>query len=265
MIDAHSTGSRSVVVTGAGRGIGRGIATALTEDGWRVVGVDHRDPEQPAPPYEDLVIGDTREVEVHRRAAAAATAIAPLGGWVNNAGVTRATPLHLLSDPHQGDQVARTIAEVLDINGRGYLWGAAVAVETFLEQGTPGAIVNIGSIHGRAAWSDHAAYEFTKGGVDAMTRSLAVSYGSKGIRANSVAPGRIRTETVAAWIDSADDPAERQRDLDTGPPLGRMGGPAEIGDVVTFLLSERASYLTGQSIAVDGGWTAQFGTPPPIT
>ncbi len=247
---------RSVVVTGAGRGIGLGIATILAADGWTVIGVDTDAATET--PCAEVITGDTRDQAVHREAATAARALAPLTGWVNNAGITRETPLHGLADP----AVAATIDEVIDINGRGYLWGSAVAVESFLEQEVAGAIVNISSIHGRAAWTDHAAYEFTKGGVDAMTRSLAVTYGHQGIRANAVAPGRIRTESIDHWIADASDPAARQRDLDAGPPLQRMGTASEIGEVVGFLLSDRASYLTGQSIAVDGGWTSQFGQPP---
>lgn len=246
----------SVVVSGAGRGIGLGIATVLAAEGWTVVGVDNS--AFADTPCAVTVTGDTRDQTVHREAAAAARDLAPLTGWVNNAGITRETPLHELADP----EVAATVNEVIDINGRGYLWGSAIAVESFLAQDLPGAIVNISSIHGRAAWVNHAAYEFTKGGVDAMTRSLAVSYGHKGIRANAVAPGRIRTEAIDRWITEASDPAARQRDLDSGPPLERMGTPAEIGEVVAFLLSDRSSYLSGQSIAVDGGWTSQFGQPP---
>ena len=257
---------RSVVVTGAGRGIGRGIATVLAGAGWTVVGVD-RDPVDDGP-WVELLTGDTRDPEVHRRAARAAATHAPVRGWVNNAGVTRTTPLHRLADPAAAEEVERTIRDVVDVNGLGFLWGCAAAVEAFLahdteDAGGRGAIVSVGSIHGRAAWTDHAAYEFTKGGIDALTRSIAVTYGAHRIRANTVAPGRIRTEAVDAWLADADDPDATRRALDDGPPLGRMGTVAEIGEVVAFLLSERASYLTGQSVAVDGGWTAQFGTPPP--
>lgn len=252
---------RSVVVTGAGRGIGRGIATVLSRAGWVVLGVDVEPVDDG--PWAELLVGDTRDREVHRRAARVAGDLAPLRGWVNNAGITRATPLHRLAGTPDAAEVERTIRDVVDINGLGCVWGCSAALEAFLA-GDPGggAIVSIGSIHGRAAWTDHAAYEFTKGGIDALTRSIAVTYGAHGIRANTVAPGRIRTEAVDAWLADADDPTARERSLDDGPPLGRMGTVAEIGEVVAFLLSERASYLTGQSVAVDGGWTAQFGTPP---
>lgn len=250
-------GPRSVVVTGAAQGIGRGVAQVLSDAGWTVVGVDRES--VGSGPWAELVTGDVRERSVHRVAARAAAEHAPLRGWVNNAGVTRPTPLHLLAEDAE---VERVVRDVVDINGLGCLWGCAAAVEAFLDSGTGGAIVSIGSIHGRAAWSDHAAYEFTKGGIDALTRSVAVTYGGHGIRANAVAPGRIRTEAIESWLSSAADPGARQRALDVGPPLDRMGTVAEIGEVVAFLLSDRASYLTGQSIAVDGGWTAQFGTPP---
>lgn len=256
---------RSVVVTGCGQGIGRGIAVALADAGWQVVGVDVVVPagDGTDAPWSTFLTGDTRDRGVHREAAAAATELAPLRGWVNNAGVTRPTPLHALADPDREAEVEQTVRDVLEINALGYLWGCSAALAAFLAHGLGGAVVNIGSIHGRLSWTDHAAYEVSKGGVDALTRSIAVSYGARGIRANAIAPGRIRTEAIDRWITEADDPGTRQADLDAGPPQGRMGTPAEIGAVAAFLLSDAASYLTGQSIAVDGGWTSQFGTPPP--
>lgn len=265
MDNAQDAQPRSVVVTGCGQGIGRGIATVLAAAGWQVVGVDVAVPAvTDEVPWQTFLTGDTRDRVVHREAAAAAAELAPLRGWVNNAGVTRATPLHGLADPDRETEIERTVREVIDINALGYVWGCSAALEGFLGHGRGGAIVNISSIHGRLSWVDHAAYEVSKGGVDALTRSIAVSYGAHGIRANAIAPGRIRTEAIEGWLAEAADPAQRQRDLDTGPPQARMGTPAEIGTVAAFLLSEGASYLTGQSIAVDGGWTSQFGTPPSI-
>ncbi|MEI3843200.1 MULTISPECIES: SDR family NAD(P)-dependent oxidoreductase [unclassified Microbacterium] len=245
--------TRSAVVTGSGKGIGRAIAERLTADGWIVVGLERT---AGSGSVEDgacaeVVLGDASERGAHERAAAAARARAPLAGWVNNAGITRRTPLHALDED--------AVRELVGINGFGYVWGCAAAVSAFVDQGVAGAIVNVGSIHGRLSHPDHAAYEFTKGGIDALTRSVAVTYGGLGIRANTVAPGGVRTPHLDAQIAASPDPGAAERALAEGPPMGRIARAEEVAAVVAFLLSDEAPYLTGQSIAVDGGWSASFG------
>ncbi|WP_255318981.1 SDR family NAD(P)-dependent oxidoreductase [Cellulosimicrobium cellulans] len=258
------SGHRSVVVTGSGKGIGRAVAARLTADGWTVVGLE-RTPGSGT--VEEgvcaaVVLGDSRDRETHREAARTARDLAPLAGWVNNAGITVRTPLHALADPERAAQVEQDARDVVEINGLGYLWGCAAAVEAFTDQVSGGSIVNIGSIHGRAAFADHAAYELTKGGIDALARSVAVTYGRYGIRANTVAPGGVRTPHLDAQIARAADPAAEERALAEGPPLGRIAESAEIAALVAFLLSDEAGYVSGQSIAADGAWTASFGNPP---
>lgn len=245
--------ARSVVVTGSGKGIGRAIAERLTADGWIVVGLERSAGSGTTEHgvVAEVVIGDAADRASHERAAAAARARAPLAGWVNNAGITRRTPLHALNEA--------VVREVLAINGFGYLWGCSTAVSAFVDQGIAGAIVNIGSIHGRASFVDHAAYEFTKGGIDALSRSVAVTYGALGIRANTVAPGGVRTPHLDAQISSSADPVAAERALAEGPPMGRIARADEVAAVTAFLLSDDAPYLSGQSIAVDGAWTASFG------
>ncbi len=169
-----------------------------------------------------VVLGDSRDRETHREAARTARDLAPLAGWVNNAGITVRTPLHALADPERAAQVEQDARDVVEINGLGYLWGCAAAVEAFTDQVSGGSIVNIGSIHGRAAFADHAAYELTKGGIDALARSVAVTYGRYGVRANTVAPGGVRTPHLDAQIARAADPAAEERALAEGPPLGRI-------------------------------------------
>lgn len=245
--------TRSVVVTGSGKGIGRAVAERLTADGWIVVGLE-RSPGSgtvEAGIVADVVLGDASDRAVHQRAASVAQGLAPLAGWVNNAGITRRTPLHELDES--------VVREIVDINGFGYIWGCSTAVTAFIDQGIAGAIVNVGSIHGRSAFIDHAAYEFTKGGIDALSRSVAVSYGGLGIRANTVAPGGVRTPHLDAQIAASADPVAAERALAEGPPMGRIAQAEEVAAVVAFLLSDQAPYLSGQSIAVDGAWTASFG------
>lgn len=245
--------NQSVVVTGAGSGIGQAIATRLMRDGWRVVGLELAPANaQEAEKYcTSVVIGDVTDIESHREAARVAVSFAPLAGWVNNAGISGATPLHELDEA--------LIRRIVEVNGVGYLWGASAAVSTFIEQRSGGAIVNIGSIHGRSSYLNHAAYEFTKGGVDALSRSVAVTYARYGIRSNVIAPGGVRTPLAAAQNALAPDPEAADRLLREGPPIHRIAEPEEIAAVAAFLLSGEASYLSGESVGVDGAWSASFG------
>lgn len=249
--------NRSVVVTGSGKGIGRGIAERLTADGWTVIGLERsaRSGTLEAGICSAVLVADSRDSEAHREVARMAVEHAPLAGWVNNAGITRYTPLHRLDE--------NVVREVVEINGLGYMWGCAAAVDTFIEQRTGGSIVNIGSIHGRLSHSDHAAYEFTKGGIDALSRSIAATYGRFGIRANTIAPGGVRTPHLEAQIAASADPEAEERMLAEGPPMRRIGTVGEIASTAAFLLGDESSYVTGESIAVDGGWTAAFGNPEP--
>lgn len=252
--------NKSVVVTGAGQGIGRAILESLVEAGWYAVGIERDESLARSLAVtlrvEDgtVLTGDVTESSVLDTAAEVAVAAAPLGGWVNNAGIVRPASLHRAT--------RADFAATMSLNMEATFWGCAVALRTFLDQRSGGAIVNVSSIHGRSSFPEHAAYEMSKGGVDALTRNIAVEYGPVGIRANAVAPGAVRTPSLERALATSEDPGDAERELRDGPPLRRIGAPGEIAAVVRFLLSDDASYLTGQSIAVDGGWTASCAPSP---
>jgi NAD(P)-dependent dehydrogenase (short-subunit alcohol dehydrogenase family) len=132
-------------------------------------------------------------------------------------------------------------------------------VHYFVNHKIKGAIVNISSVHGRRAWRDHAVYEMTKGAVDALTRNVAVTYGPYGIRCNAVAPGAVMTPALAQSFVDAPDPKARRESLELLTPLKRIANASEIAEVVAFLLSDKASYVSGQSLAVEGAWTSALG------
>lgn len=245
---------RVCVVTGAASGIGRSIAARLAADGWSPVLVDRDESAVVAAASEiestgtatAVVVGDVALRSTHEAAARAAAELGVLTGWVNCAGVTRKQSIPDLTE----EEVALTIG----INQLGTLWGSASAVQAF--DGRGGAIVNISSIHGTAAAPGHAAYEMTKGAIEALTRNISTAHAAEGVRANAVAPGAIMTPALAQSLATAKDPGMATAQLESRIPLRRIGAPAEIGAVVSFLLSDDASYLTGQTIVVDGGWTS---------
>jgi len=245
--------SKSVVVTGAGQGIGRAIARVLTGERWSVVGVeiDDRVATIGEADVAEMVIGDVCDYAVLEEAARRAQALAPLTGWVNNAALSWRNTVH--------EPDAAAVEQVFAVNIGGPFWGSSVAVRSFIQQRVRGSIVNISSVHGSGGFAGWAAYDTSKGAVEALTRYLAVEYGPVGIRANAIAPGAVATEGSLANIAASPNPERARAAVDDMAPLRRMADPREIAEPVAFLLSERASFLTGQIIKVDGGMSSTYG------
>lgn len=160
-----------------------------------------------------------------------------------NAGIAKDAPAHELS--LDGWQTT------IDINLTGVFLSDKVVIEQMLTQGTGGVIVNCGSIHSHVGKGAVTAYAAAKGGVKLLTQTLGIDYAAKGIRVNAVCPGYIDTPLLAGLSEAV------HQHLIGLHPMGRLGKPQEIAKAVLFLASEDASFITGTSLLVDGGYTAQ--------
>lgn len=248
-----------VVVTGASQGIGAAIAKVLLGRGLQVVGIGLNGAKLKALEKTHqgftAVVGDVRLADTLDAAVRVAEGLGRLVGWVNNAGVTFTERLHDASD--------ESIARVLDINLLAVIRGTQRALSSFLRSATPGSIVNVSSIHGQAAFPGWSVYDAAKGGLDSLTRSVCAEYGHLGIRCNGVAPGAVSTEILDRLVAEADDAEAFLEDVYALSPMRIVVTPDQVGESVAWLLSEAASAINGQVLAVDGGALSRCFSYPP--
>lgn len=247
----YDVADRSAIVTGAGSGIGKAVALLLAANGAKVVVQDLNEDAANAVVSEIeaaggtavAVAGDAGATDVIEATVAAAEALAPLKIGVNNAGIGGpAAPT--------GDYPDDGWDRVLDINLSAVFRNTRAQVKPMLENGG-GSIVNLASILGSVGTPYSPAYVATKHGVVGFTKAAALAYAEQGVRINSVGPGYIDTPLLAQMD------ADQKAALVALHPVGRLGKAEEVANLVGFLASDAASFITGSYHLVDGGYTAQ--------
>jgi glucose 1-dehydrogenase len=251
---------KNVLVTGGSSGIGQAIAVRFAEHGANVAinylttpdeasGTDeqvqacvHRVREEGV--RDVLVQGDvSSEDDVVRMVGMAAEELGGLDVLVNNAGIQISRPSEELSSAH--------FDKVIAVNLRGAFLCAREAIKQFLAEEKGGSIVNVSSVHQVIPKPDYLGYSVSKGGMQNLTRTLALEFAERGIRVNGIGPGATITPINRAWVD---DPVKAEQ-VTSHIPQRRAGTADEMGGVACFLASDDAAYITGQTIFVDGGLT----------
>lgn len=251
---ANLTG-KNVLITGASSGIGAATAIRFAQDGANVAinyNKDERGAEavrakakQAGPAGKHLIVKAdvSQEDDVRRMFADTISELGGLDVLINNSGIQAPCPSDQL-EMHDFDRI-------LAVNLRGAFMCAREALRQFLLRGSPGVILFNSSVHEIIPKPTYVSYSISKGGMENLTRTLALEYASRGIRVNAVGPGAIVTPINDAWIH---DPRKRA-DVESHIPMGRAGNPEEIASVFAFLASDDASYITGQTVFACGGLT----------
>ncbi|MBV9229239.1 MAG: glucose 1-dehydrogenase [Chloroflexi bacterium] len=253
--------SKVALVTGAGSGIGKEIALLFAKQGATVIVADIRleaandvvaTIKQQDGKAQALHLDVTNDQQVQMAFAQVVQELGRLDILVNNAGIS-----------HVGNILETNVEDwerVMAVNARGVFICAKHGVEQMLAQKPQGGIlVNIASVAGMIAVERRFAYSASKGAVISITRSVAMDFVGQGIRANAICPGTVHTPFVEGYLERnfADNKDEVRQQLHARQPIGRMGRPDEIAAAALYLASDEASFITGSTLVIDGGWTAK--------
>jgi len=251
---------KNVLVTGGTSGIGQAIAVRFAQEGSNVAVNYLKNPEEAVETEkqvhvclnmvrqkgvrEILVQGDvSREEDVVNMVAMVIEKLGGLDILINNAGIQIAGDSHELT--------LEQIDRVLAVNLRGAFLCAREAIRHYLAQNKQGIIINVSSVHQLIPKPRFLGYSMSKGGMQNLTRTLALEYAGRKIRVNGIGPGATITPINRAWVDDPEKAAMVLQHI----PMGRAGTADEMGAAATFLASDEASYITGQTIFIDGGLT----------
>ena len=237
------SGQHVAVVTGGSSGIGRAIVDHLIDKRWVVLNIDRVKPQHTTGSFSDLRTFTCDLVRADERAAvmeAIVDEFPVINALINNAGYVDPRPAHL---PQDWDGLLeihlKTAVNLAQLTLRG------------LSRSGSGSIVNISSTAAHRGLPGRLTYNAAKAAIESATRTLACEWGEVNVRVNTVAPGLILTENARHIYEAGDANAEART---AQIPLGRMGLPSEVANVVGFLVSDESSYVTGQTIVVDGGY-----------
>ncbi len=248
------------IVTGAARGIGAAISTSLARRQGHVVVVDVN--EDGATQHAEALVNEGYKA-VARRADVSSSQemdallrdvlanVGPPRVLVNNAGIASIAHSDILSDEEWNRQV--------DIMLSGTFFAARAAARSMLDAGG-GAIVNLSSIGAFAGHPGRSAYNAAKAGISCLTQVLGVEWAERGVRVNAVGPAVTRTEMLEHVLRTLEGATKRAEYVGR-TPLGRLAEPEEIAECVAFLASKKASYITGTTLMIDGGWMLSSGIP----
>ncbi len=245
-------------ITGAGQGIGRAIARKMAAEGAAVV-IAELNPESGQAVADELnanghhalfIATDiTRESDVKQAIEQTIAHFGKLDILVNNAGITFRYEAVTMTEEQW--------YKAMDVDVKGVWLCCKYAIPHMQAQGG-GAIVNLSSVHGRVTAPKHFPYGAAKAAVLGLTRNIALDYGAHNIRVNAICPGWVRTEAVEEWIQSQPDPKAYEDRILSFQPVRRIGTPEEIANLVAFVASDEASYMTGAELVIDGGLTIQY-------
>jgi glucose 1-dehydrogenase len=252
---------KNALITGASSGIGQAIAICLAQEGANIA-INYRSSPEGAEETEEiamqkacgdiencgvkslLVQGDvSKEEDIIRMVNSTIDKFGSLDILINNAGIQTECPSHEVK--------TEDFDRVIGVNLRGAFLCARETIKHFLSRNFPGVIINISSVHEIIPRPMYVSYSISKGGMENLTKTLALEYADRGIRVNAIAPGATITPINEAWTN---DPKQKAI-VESHIPMRRAGTSEEMAAAVAFLASDEATYITGQTLFIDGGLT----------